>query len=229
MKLSKIKIEEMVHKIEDFLKKHDLLGDVCIYFNNKRHLWKQNYKTDEYILREEDDISPLDYFEYANEKHILSMSFEGAFYHVLNGWDKYSGKMQEKFMNILEEYGLYYELGNAWNLSCYPSEIEYDEIEYTLYEKDPEPEFIYIHKENVLPELKNIMIAWYRLSEKTGDIGSCVIGAGYKFKYKGKPYKMSACSPWQGSISWEKHIETIKQMLINIGATEIYYDYGRMD
>ena len=142
MKLSKIKIEEMVQEIESFLKENRLIEDVCIYFNNKRHLWEQNYKTDEYILQEEYNISPLDYFEYANEKHILSMSFEGALYDVLNGWDKYSDKMQEKFMNILEKYGLYYELGNAWNLSCFPSEIEYDEIEYTPYEKDPEPEFI---------------------------------------------------------------------------------------
>ena len=81
----------------------------------------------------------------------------------------------------------------------------------------------------MLPELKNIMIAWYNLSSMTGDIGSCVIGAGYRFKYRDKSYEMSACSPWQGSISWEKHIETIKQMLINIGATEIYYNYGRLD
>ena len=229
MKLSKIKIEEMVQKIESFLKENELLGDVCIYFNNKRHLWNWNYKTDEYILREEDNISPLDYFEYANEKHILSMSFEGALYHVLNGWDEYSDRIQEKFMNLLEEYGLYYELGHAWNLSCFPSEIEYDDIEYTPYEREPEPEYIYLHMEGVLPELKNIMVAWYKLSEKTGDKGSCVIGAGFKFKYKDKPYKMSSCSPWQGSLSWEEHIETIKQMLVNISATEIYYDYGRMD
>ena len=105
------------------------------------------------------------------------------------------------------------------------------EIEFTDYTQDvkPDPEYIYVTKNEVLPELKNIMIAWYELSEKTGDRGCCVIGAGMNFEYKGKPYKMSACSPYQGENSWTPHVETVKEMLRDIGATNINWDCGRMD
>lgn len=228
MKLNKIKIEELVKEIEEFLRKHDLLGDVCIYFNNKRHMWHWNYKTEEYVMEIKEDISPLDYFEYVNKKHILSMSFEGEFYHVMNGYTNYEFKLQDKFNELLDKYNLYYELGNAWNLTCYPTNDDM-EIEYTLYEREPEPIHIWLNASGVLPELKNIMTTWYQLSEEVGDVGSCVIGAGFKFKYKGNIYFMSACSPWQGSISWERHEYTIREMLEQIGATDIYYDYGRMD
>ena len=232
MKLSKIKIEELVKEIENFLREHELLADVCIYFNNKRHLWHNKYDEKWNFLGfgcdVEEDISPLDYFEYVNVRHILSMSFEGDFYHVMNGYTKREFDLQDKFLTLLNKYGLYYELGNAWNLSCYPTNDDM-EIEYTLYEKNPEPEHIWLEKDGVPMELKSIMRTWYELSKDTGDIGSCVIGAGFKFNYKGKPYFMSACSPWQGSISWEKHKEIINELLKNIGATEIYYDYGRMD
>ena len=78
-------------------------------------------------------------------------------------------------------------------------------------------------------QLKNIMDMWYELSKNTGDIGSCVLGAGFKFEWNGDEYFMSAQSPYQGSISWEKHIDVVKQALENIGATEIYYNWGRID
>ena len=227
MKITKIKIEEMANEIIDYLKRNNLETDVCIYFNNKRICFENDWDRRVECLvpyeKVEENINPLDYFEYANEKHILSMSFEGDLYEKINYGNT------DKLDKIFEKYGLYYELGHAWNLSVFPIDDNYDEIEYTSYEREPEPEFIYLNKKDVLPELKNIMIAWHELSTMTGDKGSCVIGAGYKFKYKGKSYEMSACSPWQGSISWEEHIGTIRGMLINIGATDIHYNYGRMD
>jgi len=234
MKLTKTKIEELVREIENFLKENDLLGDVCIYFNNKRHYWHNKYDEKWNFLGfgcdVQEDISPLDYFEYVNTKHILSMSFEGSFYHVLNGWDEYSDQMQQKFTAILSKYNLYYELGNAWNLSCYPINDDM-EIEYTDYSADvkPEPEFIWVSREDVLPELKRIMKTWYDLSKAIGDKGCCVIGAGISFEYKGQPYKMAPCSPWQGEGSWTPHVEEIKKMLEDIGATDIRWNCGMMD
>lgn len=234
MKLSKIKIEELVKEIEEFLKEHELIGDVCIYFNNKRHLWHSKYDQRWNFLGfgcdVQEGISPLDYFEYVNVKHILSMSFEGAFYHVLNGYDDYADKLQQKFSDILNKYNLYYELGNAWNLTCY---LIYDdmEVEFTDYSQDvkPEPEFIYLGKDNIPTELVDIMKTWYLLSKETGDKGCCVIGAGMNFEYQGIPYKMTACSPWQGENSWTPHVDAVKEMLRNIGATNISWNCGRMD
>ena len=44
------------------------------------------------------------------------MSFEGPLYEVLNGYG--SSHLEEEFVKIFDKYGLYYELGNAWNLTA---------------------------------------------------------------------------------------------------------------
>ena len=78
-------------------------------------------------------------------------------------------------------------------------------------------------------ELAVIMKKWYEMSRKVGDKGSCVIGAGFIFTWNGNEYFMSACSPYQGSISWETNKEDVRKMLEDVGATHICYDWGRMD
>ena len=220
MKITKKTIEAIANKIWAELEKRHAEEDVCVYYNNKR-IHKKNGKK---VV--ETDINPHDYFSYAAEKHILSMSFEGSLYEEIN-----YGNGAKWLNNILDKYGLYYELGNSWNLTVYAdSDEEYANIEYTDY-ADEKEEIIDLSSISTcdIPELKNTMIAWQRLSETVGDIGSCVIGAGYKFSYKGKKYFMSAQSPYQGSISWEKHKDIIKLMLENIRAEEIEYDWGIMD
>ena len=232
MKLTKVMIEQLVNEIEEFLKKKDMLCDVCIYFNNKRRHWYNKWDGEELelVLEELEDISPLDYFQYANPEHILSMSFEGPLYEVMNGWREKDFKLQERFQKILDRYGLYYELGNAWNLTCFPSKEDM-EIEFTDYRCNvkPEPEFIYLGKDGIPVEILEIMENWYELSAETGDKGGCVIGAGMYFTFKGKSYKMSPCSPWQGELSWTPYVERVKKMLANIGATDTYWDCGRLD
>lgn len=232
MKLNKIKIEEFVKEIEDFLRKYELLDGVCIYFNNKRHVWNYSLKSDRYEMREQKDICPLDYFEWAAPKHILSMSFEGNFYDVMNGYTTYHYNLQDKFLKLLERYGLYYELGNAWNLSCYPTNCDM-EIEFTDYTNEikPEPTVIYDHStvKEIPVELFLIKNMWKELSSTTRHLGgSCTIGDGFEFSYKGTEYFMT--SPlYQGSCIYEHWIETIKANLKEIGAESIIYNYGRLD
>ena len=114
------KREELATEIFNWLVDHELWADVCIYFNGKR--WcTHDAKLEEFCYNErryfEDEAEPKNYFEYVREPNILSMSFEGGLYEVLNGY--VYEKLEEEFSKILEKYGLYYELGNAWNLSCY--------------------------------------------------------------------------------------------------------------
>lgn len=229
MKITKKDIEILVNEILAYLAKNEMDNDVCIYFNNRRIVtgtsWDDKKKELIPYKKVEENVNPLDYFKYANPKHILSMSFEGPLYHLLNDGDD----RQEEFLAIFEKFGLYYELGNAWNLSAYPSDDAYDGIEYTCYERPQEPERIHLHKDGVPVELQNIMQAWYELSSEVGDIGPCVLGAGFYFTYKEKPYFMCSCSPWQGCISWEKNNSIIKTMLETIGATHIRYEQGVMD
>lgn len=231
MKLTKNKIEDLAIEIIAFLQKNEFENGVCIYYNNKRVIldskWDKDLDAIVPFNKIEENVNPLDYFEYANHKHILSMSFEGAFYEAMN----YSGRKINEFIKILDKYSLDYLQGDAWNLSLYPKNNDYSEIEYTplLAEPKQETDYIYFGKKDVLPELQEIMVHWFNLSKATGDIGSCVIGAGFNFTYKNVHYFMGACSPYQGSISWETHTDIIKTELQNIGATDISYDWGRMD
>ena len=215
--------------IYEWCKKYDLWGDNTIYFDGKAWSNSETWggvkgkKIDD-DLYEYEDKDPCDYFEYGNPD-TLSMSFEGGLYDVLN----YSGGSKEdKFMKIFEKCGLYYELGNAWNLSCYLINDDI-EVEYTYYKKPKETVYLRRSNYSTPSELQNIMDIWYDLSKKEGNKGSCVLGAGFNFEWQDDDYFMPACSPWQGSISWEAHKDTIEKMLEDIGATEIYYNWGRMD
>ena len=226
MKFTKELIEQFAYDIMKYLTKHGLDMDVCIYFNNKRIKYKYNWRdedpTPELIV--EENISPLDYFEYVNYDHILSMSFEGPLYDSMN----YSGRHMDGLHELFEKYGVYWELGNAWNLSAYPIDDDL-EIEFTSYARPKQKKELYIWDGSLPAELRTIMEAWYTLSEAEGDKGSCVIGAGFNFTWKDDDYFMNACSPYQGSLSWEAHKEAVRLMLNGIGAENISYDWGRMD
>ena len=216
MKLTKIKIEKLANEIVEFLRKKEMLGATCIYYNNKR------IRNGEL---EDGEFDPHDYFEYAAYNHILSMSFEGGLYDALN---YHGGRIVGQFDKIFEKYGLYYELGDSWNLTAYVSRDM--EVEYTYYQEPPQTIYLHYHRRSdVSAELENIMVAWYELSKQTGDIGGCTIGDGFEFEYDGNRYFMSPCSPYQGSISYETHTDTIRAMLENIGATSIHYNYGHLD
>ena len=226
--LTKTNIEELAQEIITFLEKHQLASSVSIYFNNKVVRDRGDYDKDyNYIPKWEttEDVDPHDYFEWAAYDHILSMSFEGPLYDVLN----YTyGKNEEVFRSIFERRGLYYEFSNMWNLTAYLSDDDI-EVEYTKYERPKETIYLYKSNDNIPFELQNIMDMWYFLSSQTNQLGSCVIGAGFEFEWDGDKYFMPACSPYQSSISWETHKDEIEKMLEEIGATNIYYNWGRMD
>ena len=227
-KITKKDIENLAGEIVAFLKAYDIADGVSIYYNGDVIRSKTEYKNNgeySYSWVKTENVDPHKYFEYAAYDHILSMSFEGGLYDVLN----YSGGSKlDKFMKIFERYGLYYELGNAWNLTCYLINDE-TEVEYTHYEEPKETVYLYNGDFSNPTELQNIMEIWYELSRKEGEGGSCVLGAGFKFEWRGDSYFMPAQSPWQGSCSWEVDKDVIHKMLEDIGATEIYYNWGRMD
>lgn len=77
--------------------------------------------------------------------------------------------------------------------------------------------------------IAGIMTDWYYKAKEYGDVGSCVLGAGFQFEYKGKWYFMPPQGPWQGSLSWEASKDDIQQQLEAAGATNITYDWGWMD
>lgn len=116
-------IEQLATDIFNWLVDKELWCDVNIYFNGI--CWStlsQDHKEFCYYERRyfsfPDD--PHRCFEYVRNPNILSMSFEGPLYHVLNGYTSGWEKLEAEFLAIFEKYGLYYELGNAWNLTACP-------------------------------------------------------------------------------------------------------------
>ena len=109
--------------IYEWCKKYNLWGDNIIYFDGKawsncKECGGTKGKKIAEDLYEYKDRNPLDYFEYANPK-TLSMSFEGSLNHVLNGYVHGWVNLEEQFSKLFKKYGLYYEMGHAWNLSAY--------------------------------------------------------------------------------------------------------------
>ena len=114
--------KELATEIFNWLNDKEMWIDVQIYFNGK--CWStSNQNHTEFCYNErryfEYKAEPNKYFEYVREPNILSMSFEGILYDVLNGYASGWIKLEEEFKNIFDKYEIYYELGNAWNLSCF--------------------------------------------------------------------------------------------------------------
>ena len=121
-KMTKAKIRKLAEEIRDLLLEQEMWVDVRIYFNGVAFSTDDGhgnyYYNDREHLVELPDQDPRWYFDYVGP--YLSMRFEGEFYEVLNGYlGKYGWDIEEAFRELLKEYGLYYELGNAWNLSVY--------------------------------------------------------------------------------------------------------------
>ena len=112
--------EALAHDIYTWCIENDCWQDVCIYYNGKRMSTSGKDKTGKTVYRYggtpfiEDNMDPRDYFTYVREPNILSMSFEGTLYDILNNRDMFA------LQDLFSKYGLYYECGNAWNLSAYP-------------------------------------------------------------------------------------------------------------
>ena len=122
--LSKERISEMAYEVMNFLIENEIQNDTRIYFNNK--MIEFDDKTNSIKITE--DISPKTYFKYAADNHILSMSFEGGLYDIINYEDLFY------LTPIFKKYGCYDELGNMWNLSVCPDMMPESEIEFTVYQ-----------------------------------------------------------------------------------------------
>ena len=106
-KITKTNIEEFAKEIISFLEKNCLASATSIYFNNKVMRCRDEWEEDNYRVcwTVTENVNPHDYFEYCAFDHILSMSFEGPLYDVLN---ETFGRQEEEFRAIFDKYGVYY-------------------------------------------------------------------------------------------------------------------------
>ena len=121
----------IVRDIINFLIENNLWLDISIYANKtcftsiKPNMEQSDYNTREILTEHNSGIvyyykdEASNYTQYCNG--LVTMIFEGPLYHVLNYYDSmnYCNEIIMKFEELLKRYGLYYELGNAWNLGLY--------------------------------------------------------------------------------------------------------------
>ena len=101
------------YAIVRFLLRKGLAGDVQLFVGGLR-VWLTDFS----ILST--DANPQMWVKYAN-RETITLTFEGAFYGVVNGHSKESSALMEEFIELLRGDGFYYELGDAWNLTLYPA------------------------------------------------------------------------------------------------------------
>jgi hypothetical protein len=119
----KTKAERCAFEIINFLIRHQMWQDTCIYVGTKRYTCYdgEHYQygnTWDCVFRE-DDKRAEDYVEYTSD--FLTMTFEGPFYDAINYSfsAKYSDKIMSEFADTCKKYGMYYEQGYAWSLSLH--------------------------------------------------------------------------------------------------------------
>lgn len=219
-KLTTKQKENLANEILSLLKDYNLNEDIMIYFNNKC------LQGDGTII---ENVKGSDKFEYATDD-TLSMTFDGDFYDVINyNLPSLHNKIYPLFAKLLGNYGLFYELGHKWNLFTYYIEPDaYPDVQEEIAgESFKNP--ICIKNECCPYELEPIRVEWERRQTEHGEDGTCVIGAGFRFKFKNLYYRMPPQGPYQGCCSWEASKDIIQEKLIAAGCKELIYEDGRMD
>lgn len=118
----KNKMELLAQDIYNWCKENDLWGDNIIYFGGKAWSSSSTWsgvkgKKIAEDLYEYEDKNPRDYFE--GGESVLSCSFEGPLYYVLNGYIRGWTKLEAEFNQLFDKYGLVFELYNSWNGNAY--------------------------------------------------------------------------------------------------------------
>lgn len=224
--VTKEMIDNLAKRLVNGLAKREY-ANVSVYYNNKRTRidgkWSRN-DDGEYVMTTEiiteENINPHDYFECAYN-HILSMAFEGELYDYC-----YDNLTFPKWMeSIFKQYNLMYEFADSWNVSFYPNEDGW-EYEFTIYE-EPERETT-LYRWECYPEypwFTGLVDACDKAYETYGVNGSIICGSGFHFKVDSKPFFYNTGYDQSDLVN----VDGIREYLESINATDIVYDWGRMD
>ena len=103
------RLSQLADQIRRWLIDHDMWYDTAVYYDGKCMEAAADGKGFEIT----EDYPNFDYYP---SEHILSLRFEGPLYALINRGE---GALLEEFRALFQAYGLYFELGNAWNFSCF--------------------------------------------------------------------------------------------------------------
>lgn len=127
-KVPQATLSRLFDALIDYLVAHDLFDEVIIYTSGKRYLSAgygrmSDAAPTDHVTRKGtevelwvEDARASQYLEFACDD-TLSMAFEGPLYDAMNYGD---GEVEAALARIFERHGLYFEMGDAWNLTSYP-------------------------------------------------------------------------------------------------------------
>lgn len=170
------------------------------------------------------DAKATDYCKHANNAGVTLFYDGGPLYNIVNGdygWKSWE-RLEPQLNKAIEKFGAYWESCTSWCMTM-AGNIRWDNGGKV------EPVRMDGNSKDIPLELAFIQQWWTERANDYGDVGSCVIGAGMEFNYQDKAYFMPPLSKWQGSCSWEAFTDEVKAMLKVVGATDVYYNPGRMD
>ena len=232
-KYNKEYIQNMADEFMELLRNLEMDDSVIVYANNKRYRaihknWdeKKCEYTDKYWVCDGEGFHPCVYCRYASPYNILSLSSEGSLYDYV-----YHYGFPDAIRDFVKKHNLYIEHATSWFFYFCPVG-EWEEWETDNFKEKPKPIILYNDNDYTyydVPELKIIATMWQDLIAMTPDEGSCVIGYGMNFKYKGTLYRMIPRSNKQGEYSWNKWVNLIIKYLRMTGCTDIDWDCGHLD
>ena len=119
-KITRAQIEKLAKEIRKFLLDRGMWIDTTIYFNGKAfstddRLGHYYYNDPKHLVVLEGE-DPHRVTEYAGD--ILTMTFEGPLYDALN-YGEPNWNVEEELRQVFEKYGLWTEMGHAWDLTAY--------------------------------------------------------------------------------------------------------------
>lgn len=222
-KVTKKDLEKLQGKVFRWASQNRCGKDFGVFYNGKLKSWRYYIYDHKYHKVTREGVNPLEHCEYFGEKFIMGMWYDGEMYDIMNA----CGRKFYKLNAILEEYGLYCQHRDSCHAEFVPI-YDIEDFEYSEFHvKRP----IWLYRESDAPDhlVRDVMLNWFTLAKEVGDIGACTIGEYIEFRYKGKLYRMTPQTPYQGEMSWREPLPEITRQLGLIGATEINVNYGRLD
>lgn len=204
-KLTMEKLEELETKIVEWAKRWsislkywhiDLPGKCYVPENDESYEW------------DNEELKKI-----YGESFFFGMAIDGKIYEVLH-YAEFYAEAEKEFSDLLASYGMDYDFVDATHLiGVLVNEDIIDEPAY--------PE-----------EIETIIKDWQKEAESVGDKEACdfgaycVLGAYFRFFYKGNSYVIKFPLTYKGCFAWEITMPKMKARLINLGAKDMHYERG---
>lgn len=233
MRLTRKDLDALAKDVRNWATRNKLGKDYGIFWNGKLFFYSlENEPTPDdpyhmvYHRRTVRNVNPSAYCEYFPERFTIGMMYDATMYECINGYSH--AEAYDELLSILSRYGLYLEHADSCHCVFYPRDGV--EVEHTIARRDRKVVISYWDSENAPACILDIIGKWRGLCDcEPDDDGSCVVGAYLGFTYMGVKYELVPPSPFQGSLSWERPLPQVKEMLKGIGAEDIYYYPGTLD